>query len=117
MWWVSTTAVCIPSAAFAYKYYSEKQKFSKRLNSIHTANDVVHFIKTFMSNESTEDTTERMTNMIISHAHEIDEKTIERLSFLSKMYKNDLGLNGYAVTFLWSCVVAATHDDILSFSD
>ena len=118
MWWCSTaTAVSIPSAAFAYKYYNDKKNFAKQLNNIHTAKDVFDFIAIFMVHDSTEDTVEKMTNMIISHAHEINESTVKRLSDLSKTYNNNLGAEGYAVTLLWSCIVAATQNEILSFSD
>ena len=114
---MSTTAVAVPSATIAYKYYINRQKFPIQFNKLYTSNDVVKFVRRFSKNCSTEDISENITNLIISHAHNIDESSIKRLSNLFQIYKDDTGIQGYAISMLWSCTVSATQNHVLSFSD
>lgn len=118
MWWSSAAAsVAIPTVAYTYQYMRDKKNIIKRINRICSATDAVLFLQDMYSDKSTEDMTEHLTQLIISNAHNIRDDTIKRISNLSQKFKNNYDIQGYAVTLIWSCIVAATQNDILSFSD
>lgn len=118
MWWSTTSAavVVVPTVA-AIHYHRQKNDIVKRLNKIRTSRDAVRLLQDLSVDTSTEEVTEQLANTIALHADHISDATVCRLSRLAQEHKDDFDMHGYAVTLIWSCVVAACKDDILAFSD
>ena len=117
MWWVgTTTAIAVPTY-ITYTHYQNKKNIVRRINKIKTPHDIVYLLQDLCKDNETDAVTELLVNEISLNAHKISEKPIKRLSEFAQYYKDDNGMFGFSTTLLWSCIVSATQDNLLAFSD
>jgi hypothetical protein len=117
MYWylLLTSVVAVPS----YVMYRKRLKDPvTQLNSIKTKEDVLEFIRDVAAKTSgTETMVEKLVELIEENAESIHNTTITRLSKLAQSTKECDDMYSYAITILWSCVVSATSEHVLLFSE
>lgn len=82
--------------------------FKKRELDCVSIEDVVALLNHLVDKkESLEDSIVRYLQKI-----EISENALQHISTLHKMYGKDLGVNGFAINVLWSCMLYSQQDKI-----
>ena len=113
---IVTSAIVAPTLYVVYQQWSKDRV--KQLNSIKTKEDVLVFIKDVAAETNgTETMAEKLVELIEENAESIRETTIVRLSKLAQETKECNDMHSYAIMMLWSCVVSATSERVLLFSD
>ena len=117
MWYVaavSGTMAAAAATAFAYRRHCRDAAVAQRRNNAplppmdrfeacRTVDDVVAALQDFGRGTSTEQLAERI--VASAKAQGITEGGVARLSRMHAAHGADLGLRGYAVNFLWACIV------------
>ena len=116
-WSVLATGVCVvPTSYMIYTKYNKNPV--KQLNNIRTKKDVLTFIQDVAKEtHGTETMVEKLVFLIENNSESIRESTIHRISRLSQECKECNDIHDYAITLLWSCIVNASAENVLLFSD
>ena len=114
MWYLTVSGTMAAAAATAFVYRRHRDATAARrrdaplptmdrIEACRTVDDVVAVLQDVGRGTSTE----RLAELIAVSAEQrgITENGVERLSRIHASYGADLGLRGYAINFLWACIV------------
>ena len=102
-------------------YYVQRQKppnptIIQQLEKIKTIGGAVKMLQSMAMDRETDDLKSELVDRVYTHG--LSEVCVLRLSKLHRRWGTDLGLRGYAITFIWSAIHEAfSHDRWQFISD
>lgn len=88
----------------------------QQLEQLKTISDVVKMLQLLANNRETDDMKSEIVDGV--YVHGLSELCVIRLSKLHRIWGIDLGVRGYAITFIWSAIHEAfSHDRWQFISD
>ena len=81
----------------------------RELEGVCTIRQAVKMLQRLARHDGTEAMAARIADAV--YAHGLHAAAVARLSALHRRYGRELGIRGYAITVLWSCVVGAMARD------